>query len=270
MPRPSHASLLLTTRCLLWRWPSSVAWLRMPLSSGVTSSDSRYSIVSWASSSNPSHVDLMHHGCIAELSYPGSHSFAPQRGHMGRVASNWAPTGSWSRRASRCHCACCWWWRRLRSTWAAVRGHRACWPWSPRGGSPGCCANTGTGAMCCTNCAPGVASSASACAGGRPCPKVNVGGTRPTRMSSVLVLVQWPEVASKSMPESTDPRLNFWQRLTRRRRRLRRDCMAIWLAHGDLDALECASVALMVLDWLAIGGVSVAGRSLAKPRAAFK
>ncbi len=152
-----------------------------------------------------------------------------------------------------------------------MRGRRACWLGSPRGGSPGCRASTGTGAMCCTNCAPGVAGSANTCASGRPCPKVNVGGTRPTHMSSsVLVLVQWPEVASKSMPESTDPRLNFRQRLTRRRRRLPRDCAAIWLVHGDLDTPGCAFVALAALDWLAIGGASIAGRSLAKPRAASK
>ena len=208
---------------------------------------------------------------MAELSHPGSHSFALQRGHVGHVASNWAPTGSWSRRASRCRCACCWWWRRLRSIWAAMRVCRTCCPWSPRGGSPGCHANTGTGAMCCTNCAPGVAGSANACASGHPCPKVNVGGTLPTRMSSsVLMLVRWPEVASKSMPVSTDPRLNFRQRLTRCRRQLRRDCVAIWSAHGDLDALGCASVAHAALGWLAEGGMSITGRSLAKPRTASK
>ena len=208
---------------------------------------------------------------MAELSCLGSHSFAPQQGHAGRVASNWAPTGSWSHLASRCHCARHWCWCRLCSIWAVVRGRCACCPWSPRGGSPGWRANTGTGAMCCMNCTPGVTGSASACTSGHLCPKVNVGGTRPTRMSSsVLVLVRWPEVASKSMPESTDPRLNFRQRLTRRRRRLRRDCAAIWLAHGDLDTPGCASMVLAALDWLAVGGASVAGRSLAKPRAASK
>ncbi len=113
--------------------------------------------------------------------------------------------------------------------------------------------------------------SANNCAGGRPCPIAKVGATFPTCMSSsVLVLVRCSKVASKSMPESTDPRLNFRQRLARRRRRLRWDCAAIWSEHGDLDTPGCASVALAVLCWLAVGGASVVGLSLAKPRAASK
>ncbi len=103
----------------------------MPLSSGVASSDSRYSIDSCASSGNLSHVDFTHHGCMVELSRPGSHSFAPQRVHIGHVASNCTPMGSWSHRALRCHCTHHWWRRHLRSIWAAVRGRRTGCPWSP-------------------------------------------------------------------------------------------------------------------------------------------
>ena len=103
--------------------------------------------------------------------------------------------------------------------------------------------------MCCTNWAPGVISSASACASGRPCPIVKVGATFPTCMSSVLVLIWCSKVASKSMPESTDPRLNFRQRLTRRRQRLRQDCAAIWSEHDDQDAPGCACVALLAGHW---------------------
>ena len=167
IPRPSHALLLLTTCCSLW-WPSPVAHRRMPLSSSVALSDSRYSIANCASSGRPSHNDLTHHGCIEELRHPGSQSLAPQQTQVGRMASSCSATGPWNLQASRCCCAQRWCHHCHHSIWAAVKGCRTGCPWSPRGGSPGCWANTGTGAMCCMNWAPSVAGSARACAGGRP------------------------------------------------------------------------------------------------------
>ncbi len=94
--------------------------------------------------------------------------------------------------------------------------------------------------------------------------------TFPTRMSSVLV--QSPVVASKaiSIPESTEARLNFRQRLTQRRRRLRQDCVATVPLLVDRDASGCGNVNSGVLGWLAFGGMRVADMSLAKPRAATK
>ncbi len=57
-------------------------------------------------------------------------------------------------------------------------------------------------AICCMNCAPGVAGSAKACAGRRPCPIVRVSVTFPMRMLSFLHC-RIPKVASssKSIPK---------------------------------------------------------------------
>ncbi len=248
-----------------------IAPWRMPLSSGITSSDSRYSIDSCASSGSPSHVGLMHQGCMAALSHPGNHSLAPQCTQVGCVASSWFATGSLSLWASCCCCAHRWWSHNRHSIWAAIRGHLAGSPRSPRGGSPGLWASTGTGAMCCTNCAPGIASSAKACAGGRPCPIVRVGVTFPMRMSS-FSHCQSLKVASrsKSIPESPDPRLNFRQCLTRHCQQLRQDCGATMSLPANQVASGCMFAGLGASGWPAFGAASAAGWSLAKPRAAAK
>ncbi len=142
-----------------------------------------------------------------------------------------------------------------------------------RGGSPGYWAITGTGAMCWTNCTPGMAGSTNACASGHPCPIVSIGMTFPTCVSSIQFACQMSAATSvpRPIPESVEPRLNFQQRLMWCRRWLCQDCCGTaQLPPTDWVSLECTLDRHGAFVRRAIGAASTASQSLAKPHVASK